>query len=342
MSVASDAQSTQSPQDAPNPTGRRPRIPLTELERWALVAMLIGSFTFFALNSTTSETFLSAPNLRNVLGSQAVIGVLALASLAPLIAREFDLSVGAICVLASIVMAKCMADLSMPLALSIVVGLGVGAAIGLMNGWLVAYLRVNALIATLGVSTVIGGVIQWITEGNSIVSGISADLVSFGAGNWFGLPRTVYALALVGVLIAYVLVQTPYGRYLHFVGSNPASTRLVGVNVRRTVLGSFVISGLLSGLAGALLIAQNGNATPQTGGDLTLTAISAAFLGATAIRPGRFNVIGTIVAIYFLAFSINGLTLLGVEAWINNVFTGAALVIAVAVAALLGRRGAEA
>ena len=98
------------------------------------------------------------------------------------------------------------------------------------------------------------------------------------------------------------------------------------------MLGSSVLSGSLAGLAGALLIAQNGNATPQPGADLTLTAISAAFLGATAIRPGRFNVVGTLIAIFFLAFSINGLTLLGVDAWINDVFTGAALVIAVAVA----------
>lgn len=318
------------------------RISWSELERWPLVFLLVASFAFFALDGTTSETFLSAPNIRNVLGGQAVIGVLALASLAPLIAREFDLSVGAICVLASVVMAKFMADLAVPLAGAIVVGVGVGGAIGILNGYLVAYLRVNALIATLGVGTVIGGVVTAITQGNSIVSGISPDLISFGAGQWLGVPRTVYALAVVGVVIAYVLVQTPYGRYLHFVGSSPASTRLVGVNVSRTVLGSFVISGLLSGLAGALLIAQNGNATPQPGAELTLTAISAAFLGATAIRPGRFNVIGTIVAIYFLAFSINGLTLLGVEAWINSVFTGAALVVAVAIAALIGRRGAEA
>jgi ribose transport system permease protein len=328
--------------DGPQARARRARISASDLERWALVALLVVSFVFFALDGATSQTFLSAPNLRNVLGSQAVIGVLALASLPPLIAREFDLSVGSVCVLASIVIAKCMAEASLPLGAAIVIGVGVGAAIGLMNGWLVAYLRVNALIATLGVSTVIAGVVQATTNGNSIVSGISPDLVSFGAGHWLGLPRTVYALAFVGAVIAYTLVQTPYGRYLHFVGSSPASTRLVGVNVERTVLGSFLISGLLSGLAGALLIAQNGNATPQPGADLTLTAISAAFLGATAIRAGRFNVIGTIVAIFFLAFSVNGLTLLGVDAWINGVFTGAALVIAVAIAALLGRRGAAA
>jgi ribose transport system permease protein len=336
MSVVSEREQAQ------ETLARRVRMSLSDLERWALVLLLIGSFTFFAVDGTTSETFLSTPNLRNVLGSQAVIGVLALASLPPLIAREFDLSVGAVCVLASIVMAKCMADLSLPLALSIAVGVGLGALIGFMNGWLVAYLRVNALIVTLGVSTVITGVVQATTDGNSIVSGISPDLVSFGAGNWLGIPRTVYALAVVGALIAYVLAQTPYGRYLHFVGSSPSSTRLVGVNVERTVLGSFVISGLLAAAAGALLIAQNGNATPQSGADLTLTAISAAFLGATAIRPGRFNVVGTSIAIFFLAFSVNGLTLLGVEAWINGVFTGAALVVAVAIAALLGRRGAQA
>jgi ribose transport system permease protein len=322
----------------PDTLSRSLRAALTRLEGWALLVLLVGSFAFFALDGTTSETFLSAPNLRNVLGSQAVIGVLALASLPPLIAREFDLSIGSVCVLASILVAKCMADLALPLGLAILVGVGVGASIGVVNGWLVAYLQVNALIVTLGVSTVIAGLVEAMTGGNSIVNGISPDLVAFGADQWLGLPRSVFALAVVGALIAYVLTQTPYGRYLHFVGSSRSSTRLVGVSVERTVLGSFVISGLLAGLAGALLIAQNGNATPQPGADLTLTAISAAFLGATAIRPGRFNVVGTILAIFFLAFSVNGLTLLGVDTWINGVFTGAALVVAVGIAAVLGRR----
>jgi ribose transport system permease protein len=316
----------------------RPRLSAAELERWALPLLLVVSFAFFAIDGKTSSTFLSAPNIRNVLGDQAVIGVLALASLAPLIAREFDLSVGSICVLSSIVIAKAMASWGLPLAPAILAGVLVGAVVGLMNGWLVAYLRVNALIATLGVSTVIAGLVQATTHGDSIVSGISPDLIAFGAGQWLGIPRTVYALAAVAVIVAYVLTQTPYGRYLHFVGSSPASTRLVGVSVERTVLGSFIISGLLSGLAGALFIAKNGNATPQPGADLALAAISAAFLGATAIKPGRFNVMGALIAIFFLAFSVNGLTLLGVDAWINGVFTGAALVVAVAVASLLGRR----
>jgi ribose transport system permease protein len=213
-----------------------------------------------------------------------------------------------------------------------------GAAIGLVNGVLVAKVRVNALITTLGVATVIAGLISLYTKGTTIVSGISHDLINLGQGEWLGIPRTTFFLIAVAVLVAYVLGATIYGRRLRLVGSNPAAAQLVGLRLDRLVLSTFVFTGALAGVAGALLVARNGNANPASGNEYTLLAVAAAFLGATSIKPGQFNVLGTLVAIFFLAFSVNGLNLAGVDPWINDVFNGTALVVAVGLSAVFARQ----
>ncbi len=140
-----------------------------------------------------------------------------------------------------------------------------------------------------------------------------------------------------------MLEHTPYGRYLYSIGSNREAARLVGLRVERLVLLAFVLSGTLAGVAGVLLVARNGSGSPQAATILnTLQALAAAYLGATAIKPGRFNVVGTMIAIFFLAFTVNGLSLAGVADWINDAFNGGALFLAVLVSTIIGRRRAGA
>ena len=215
--------------------------------------------------------------------------------------------------------------------------------VGIVAGLTVARIGVNSLIVTLGISAVLSGIVIWYTNSQSIITGISTRLTDFGSGDWFGIPRTVYVLALVAAFVYYLLEHTPFGRYLHSIGSNPRAARLVGLPVERLVMLSFILSGTLAALAGVLLVARNGGASPQVGTvSDSLQALTAAFLGATAIRPGRFNVVGTLVAIFFLAFCITGLSLAGVASWINDVFTGAVLFVAVLLSTILGRRRAVA
>ena len=296
---------------------------LVFVERFALVVLFALVLLFFSLWSKTSKTFPTAANIRNVLGNQAVIGILAMAIVIPLVCGEFDFSVGSVAGLSQVLCAGLMARLGAPLIVAVGVGVGIGALIGLSNGNTVARIGVNSLIVTLGVSTVVVGVVEWYTKGQSIINGISKNLTTVGSGNWLGIPRTVYFLALVAAGVYYLLEHTPYGRYLHSIGSNREAARLVGLRVERLVLIAFILSGALAGVAGVLLVARNGGASPQVGTvSDTLQALSAAFLGATAIKPGRFNVLGTIVAIFFLAFSVTGLSLAGVANWINDVFNG--------------------
>ncbi|GAC1597745.1 MAG: ABC transporter permease [Acidimicrobiales bacterium] len=311
------------------------------VEKYALVVLFGVMMVFFTFWSKTSKTFLTAANVRNVLGNQAVIGILAMAIIIPLVCGEFDFSVGSVAGLSQVLCAGFMSRIGMPWPLAVLAAIAIGAVIGLSNGNTVARVGVNSLIVTLGIATVSLGIVEWYTKGNSIINGLSPDLVKLGTGNWFGVPRTLYFLVIVAALVYYLLEHTPYGRYLHSIGSNADAARLVGLRVERLVLISFVLSGALAGLAGVLLVARNGGASPQVGtvGD-TLQALSAAFLGATAIKPGRFNVIGALVAIFFLAFTVTGLSLAGVENWINDVFNGAALFIAVLISTIIGRRRA--
>ncbi|MGZ4706320.1 MAG: ABC transporter permease, partial [Acidimicrobiales bacterium] len=145
----------------------------------------------------------------------------------------------------------------------------------------------------------------------------------------------------VAIVLYYVLEHTPFGRYLQSVGSNREAARLVGLPVERLVLLSFVCSGALAGVAGVLLASHNGSASPQLGTVVTtLGALAAAYLGATSIKPGRFNVLGTLIAVFFLAFTVTGLSLAGVANWINDVFNGAALFVAVLISTIIGRKRA--
>ncbi len=308
-------------------------------EKYALVALFLLTLLFFSLWHATSDTFLSTANVKNVLGNQAVVGILALAIIIPLVCNQFDLAVGSIAGLSQVLVAGFMARQGMPALLAIGLAVLIGALIGLGNGNTIARVGVNSLIVTLGVSTLLLGVVEWYTDGLTLINGISPTLISAGTGDWLGVPKTLYYLAAVALFVYYLLEQTPFGRYLHSIGSNPEAARLVGVRSDRMVLIAYTVSGALSGIAGVLLVARNGSAGPTVGTiSDTLAALSAAFLGATAIRPGRFNVLGTLVAIFFLAFTITGLTLAGVASWINSVFSGAALFLAVLISTIVGRK----
>ncbi|TQN41122.1 monosaccharide ABC transporter membrane protein (CUT2 family) [Blastococcus colisei] len=310
------------------------------LERYALLLLLVLLCVFFSAYGPTSETFPSPANLRNILGNEAVIAVTALASIIPLTCGQFDLSVGSVVGLSSIITASMAAEHDLPVAVAILLGVLSGCVVGLVNGVLVAKIGVNALIATLGTSTLVAGLISLYTANQVISIGIPESITALGSGTWLGLPRTVFSLAVVALAVYYLLTHTPYGRYLASVGVSPGSARLVGLRVDRYVLSSFVLSGALAGVAGVLLLARAGTANPQVGPGFTLAALSAAFLGATAIKPGRFNVLGTLLGVLFVAVSVNGLVLAGAADWVQPTFNGAALLVAVALSTAIARRRA--
>jgi ribose transport system permease protein len=307
------------------------------LERYGLVWMLLVLVAFFAVWPETSSTFLSTANLRNLVAGQAVVAIAALATLIPLVAGQFDVSIGSIATATSIAVAALATEAGLPLGVALIVGVALAGLIGLVSGVIVAYIRADPIVITLGTATLVSGLGALYTDNESIV-GIPQQLVAFGGGLWLGIPRPIWLLVAVICAVGYLMRYTVTGRQLLMLGSNPDAARLVGVRTQRLLLVAFVLGAALYGVAGALLLARTGAANPGDGFGMTLGALTAVFLGATTIRPGRFNVPGTIVGVFFIAVSVNGLTLAGAAAWVDPVFTGAALVIAVSISTLLSRR----
>jgi ribose/xylose/arabinose/galactoside ABC-type transport system permease subunit len=226
----------------------------------------------------------------------------------------------------------------LPLAPTVVICVLFGGLVGLVNGVAVTRFRMNPFVTTLGVATLLGGLIQWYTGGQAIFAGISASLTRFGSLTLIGLPQVTFVVAALALVSWYVLTQTAYGRFLYAVGSNERSARLVGIAVGRNVLLSFVIAGLLAGVAGVLQLSRTGSATADSGTGLLFPALAAVFLGATAVRPGFFNVAGAMIGVLFVSVSVSGLTLSGASAWVSPVFNGVALLVAVGLSSYLGRR----
>jgi ribose transport system permease protein len=309
------------------------------LERYSLLVLLILTVAFFGfIWSQTASTFMQLANFQNIVRSQTVLAVLALGAIVPLVCGQFDLSIGNVAGMASVFTAAAYARWHVPLPAGLAIGVALGTLAGVVNGTVVTRLGVSSFIATLGSAAVLTGIVNWYTNGLSIIQGIPPQLSVFGGGNWLGIPSPFYVLVLAALVVYYLLEHTPYGRNLHAVGSNPESARLVGLSIPRIVFLSFVVSGAAAGLGGVLLVADSGAGNPSVGSGFTLTALTAAFLGATSVKPGRFNVVGTLLAIFFLATAITGLTFAGVQDYINDLFTGLALVVAVGISVLLSRR----
>lgn len=327
-----------SPSTAP-PRARRGPLAVfgTLMQRYSLLALLIASVVFYGTWGRTSDVFDQAANFQNIAGSQSVLAVLTLGLVITMISGNLDLSVGSTAGMASVAAAGAYANHSAPLVVGVLIGIGAGALVGLVNGIVVTRFGIDSFIVTLGTASLILGGVNWYSKGSSIIQGVPQSVITFGGGLTFGIPNLVYVLAAVALVVYYLLEQTPYGRNLHAIGSNKAASRLVGIRVERDTCIAFILSGAFAGLAGVLLLARSGAGNPGVGQGFTLFAIAAAFLGAASFKLGKLNVPGTLVAIFFLAVNITGLQFAGVANWISDVFTGLSLILAVAFAGLLSR-----
>jgi ribose transport system permease protein len=307
-------------------------------ERYALLLLTVAIAAFFSVYPASRESFATMANVQVTLGTQTAVALLALAAVFPLVAGNIDFSVGATAASSMVLAAGLMSREGLPLAPTVALCVLLGGLVGLVNGVAVTRFRMNPFVTTLGVGTLLGGLIQWYTGGQAIFGGISTSLTQFGALTLAGLPQVTFVVAALALVSWYVLTHTAYGRYLYAVGSNERSARLVGIAVGRNVLLSFVVAGVLAGVAGVLQLSRTGSATADSGTSLLFPALAAVFLGATAVRPGFFNVAGAMIGVLFVSVSVSGLTLSGASAWVSPVFNGVALLVAVGLSSYLGRR----
>ena len=304
-----------------------------QAQLWVLAVI----FIFFSL--TIPRTFLAPGTWVSLLDAQVVVAIAAIAAVVPLAAGVFNLAIGVQIATASIMVGWLLIPLGLPLMVAAPVTILASALIGLLTGVIIVRFRIDSFIATMGVSSLLTAFIA-IISGSRQILGMPAPLVEFATGKVFGMTFPFLIMVLLAVIIWYLLERTPLGRRVYAVGGNTEAARLSGVRVGAVVIGTLTVSGVLIGIAGVLLTAKLGNADPSIGPAYLLPVFTAAFLGSTQFRGGRFNVWGTVLSVYVLAVGIKGLQLSGAPSWISDAFNGAALLVAVGLAssARLGSR----
>jgi ribose transport system permease protein len=297
---------------------------------WALLVLI------FAL--WIPDLFLQTSTLKQVVTFQAISAIVALGLILPVAAGAFDLTIAG-----TLTVSVCFTAWALTNGYGVVVAAGgsllIGVVIGLANSLVVVKLKVDSFIGTLGMSSILIATAYMITDSSQIVLSTSgyAPFFEFARTEFLGLPYSVYFAAVIALVFWWILEYTPGGRYLFAVGGNPVASRLAGVRVGRVTMIAFIASGVTSAFAGIVYLATIGTATPDSGSGYLLPAFSAVFLGATQIRPGRVNVAGTLVAIFLLATGVTGLQLAGAPSYVTQLFNGAALIVAVALAARTAR-----
>jgi ribose transport system permease protein len=327
------------PGGVPDRRGATLRLHPGMLAPYALPALLVIAIATFSV--LRPDTFATTANLQTTLQSVAINLVVAVALIIPLVTERFDLSVGSNIGISGVILGQLMAHEGWALVPAVAAALAVGLAIGVVNGFFVAYLQVDSLIVTLGTATMLTGLTTWLSNGELITQGLSPKLTDIGLNKMLGIPEVFLIAAAVALIAWFVISQTVFGRNLGAIGSNEESAILVGINTRRAVFATFLIAGALGAFAGILEVGNQGVSDPSVGGiDLLLPALAGTFLSVSAFTPGRYNIPGAFVGLLFISVTVSGLAYLGAPSWIQPVFNGAAVVVAVTISTLLHRRAA--
>lgn len=298
---------------------------------WIAIIILFGALE--------PDLFLSDQTVKGIGNSYAITGIAALAVLVPLVAGVFDVSVGATMTLTGIVVAKLLAETSLPIWVIVLLGLCCGAAVGIVNSIVVVVLRIPSLIGTLAVMGIVEAVAIGVSD-NQIISStrlsgeFSADIV---ADQILGFTRPVLYVLVIMLLLGLFLEHTQVGRFFYATGFNAAAARLAGLRVNALQAGALILGGVIASIAGMALAGSVSSASPGAGAPYLLPSFAAVFLGSTQFRDLRFNAWGTIVAVFMLGTGQYGLLLIGAPRWMPDVFQGLALIVAIAITQLGSR-----
>ncbi|MEM6941633.1 MAG: ABC transporter permease [Pseudomonadota bacterium] len=298
-----------------------------------LTVFLIGLFSVLLPN-----TFPTMLNLRSIISDKAIIALLSLGAMIPMAAGRIDLTVGYGIVLWHILAISLQTLLGLPWPMAVGIVLVLGAITGFLNGLLVEVAKIDSFIATLGTGTVLYALALWHTGGRQMVGLLPDGFYALNTTFVFGLPITAYYLLVITVVMWIVLEYTPVGRYLYAIGANQRAAQLNGIPTRKYVIGAFVASGTMTALAGVLLAAKLRIGQASVGLEFLLPALVGAFLGSTTIKPGRVNVWGTVVGVVILAVGISGIQQFGGSFWVEPLFNGVTLLVAIGIAGYAQRK----
>ncbi len=325
----------------PPGTAGRPtrRITARPVEGQELALIGVISVLWLTLGIVT-DTFFTASNLQNILFGVAPVALIGIGMTAVIVTAGIDVSVGSGLAVAAVVVAKLIRDAELSSGLALLAALAVGALLGLLNGWIVAYGRIHPIIVTFGTLNVFRFVALRIFDSKQI-TGVPDSFAFLGggeAGNTLGVPNAWWLAMLLGALMWWYMRYAPTGRHLYAIGGDALAARLAGVRVTRRLVGVYVLTGALVGLAACVAIGSGGLVQQNIGIGLELEVIAAVVIGGTSIIGGRGTVLGTMLGALLVGTITSAVTLLGWASELTALFIGVFILVAVGVDLLRERR----
>ncbi|MET3228573.1 UNVERIFIED_ORG: ribose transport system permease protein [Burkholderia sp. 1263] len=321
-----------------------PRAILQGLSRllpvYGMPVLMVALIVLFSI--ALPDTFPTRMNLNSILADKAIIALLALAAMIPMLTNKIDLTVGYGIVLWHILAITLQTRSGLPWLAAVVIVLLLSLAFGFINGLLVEMVKIDSFIATLGTGTIVYAIALWHTGGRQVLGNLPDAFYRINGAQLLGLPASTWYVAAIALILWIATEYLPVGRFLYAIGANPRAAQLNGIPVRRYVIGAFMSSGFLTAFAGVVLASKLGIGQASVGLEFLLPALVGAFLGSTTIRSGRVNVWGTLVGVGVLAVGISGIQQLGGAFFVEPLFNGVTLLVAIGIAGYGSRRRSRA
>jgi ribose transport system permease protein len=320
------------PEGAPEPTAAQRLRRFLRFQNIGVLYVWLAIIIVFSI--WAGGDFLSWDTARSILNQNAIGGIVALSIVAPLSARTFDLSIGNIVALTGVICAYFLVDKGTSIVVAIALALGAAVVLGALNAFVVVVLGLDSFIATLATGALMAAATGIMTSNGQAIVGsqLSGGFGGIASASVGGVTLPVFYMLIVAVFVWILIEYTVTGRRLQAIGFNEKAARLGGIHVDLLRTGALLASAIVGGVAGVTLVSQLASGTPDVGPSYLLDSFTAAFLGATQFRGGRFNAWGTVVAVLTLGTGRTGLIIVGGQPWVSDMFTGAVLIVALALA----------
>lgn len=321
--------------DAIRPRGRVGNTALLIVSKYGTLIAMALMIAFFAF-AVPNGAFFTPNNLLSIVNQSALTAIIACGLTMVLVVGEFDLSVGYAASLAGVLVTGFIANQGLPLILAVIVTVAIGGGIGAANGVLVTKARVNAVVATLGIGTILTGLAFGYTAGSPITQ-LPEEFTWITLARFAGIQNPIWFMLIVVAVLWVVLNRTATGQRIQAVGANPKAARLAGIRVDRAKITAFVIAGVCAALTGVLLASILGSGTVSAADGYLMDSFAAVFLGSATLRDGEFHILGTLIGVLVVSVGFNGLALMGTPTFWQYIFKGGILVLAVALSTIARR-----
>jgi ribose transport system permease protein len=301
-------------------------------------ALLVLAALIVVMTILHPDTFATKSNVINVLSQSALTAIIAMGLTFPLVAGDFDLSIGYVGSCGGVIACSLMVSSGFSIGVAFAVAVLFGAAIGAINGLIVTKIGVNPLVATLGVGTLVVGINYAIGGGTPVAVTNPLPFLNLTLGKLLGVPYPVYVMFALALVLWLVLNRTVVGQSMQAVGGNAVAARLSGLRVDRVRVIAFMIAGACAAVAGVLLASTSGQAASDGADGYLLTSFAACFFGTAVLSNGQFHIVGTLIGVLTVGIGFNAIALIGLATYYQFLFQGALLIVGVGVGTFARRR----